>query len=148
MLNKSAFALALAVVLVGCGSHPDAPTAKAETSAPKLVAVGKEKAIAMDEQSIKLAGITVAKASADDLATSTQPTGEISPTDSGTIQVTSRLPGKITEARVSTGDIVKKGQVITAKCLGVDEKGRVKMSRRAWLREQKATEAEAAGITE
>ena len=112
MLNKSAFALALAVVLVGCGSHPDAPTAKAETSAPKLVAVGKEKAIAMDEQSIKLAGITVAKASADDLATSTQPTGEISPTDSGTIQVTSRLPGKITEARVSTGDIVKKGQVI------------------------------------
>ena len=34
---------------------------------------------------------------------------------------------------------------ITAKCLGVDEKGRVKMSRRAWLRDQKAAEAEAAG---
>ena len=36
-----------------------------------------------------------------------------------------------------------KGDVITAKCLGVDEKGRVKMSRRAWLRDQKAAEAEA-----
>ncbi|MFN5737955.1 MAG: S1 RNA-binding domain-containing protein, partial [Akkermansiaceae bacterium] len=42
-------------------------------------------------------------------------------------------------------DVVKKGQVITAKCLGVDEKGRVKMSRRAWLRDEKAKEAEANG---
>ena len=39
-------------------------------------------------------------------------------------------------------DVVKKGEVITAKCLGVDEKGRVKMSRRAWLRDQAAAEAE------
>jgi hypothetical protein len=31
----------------------------------------------------------------------------------------------------------------SAKCLGVDEKGRVKMSRRAWLRDQKAAEHEA-----
>ena len=44
-------------------------------------------------------------------------------------------------------DVVKKGEVITAKCLGVDEKGRVKMSRRAWLRDQKAEEAEAAGVS-
>ena len=36
---------------------------------------------------------------------------------------------------------VKKGEVVTAKCLGVDEKGRVKMSRRAWLRDQKAADA-------
>jgi polyribonucleotide nucleotidyltransferase len=42
-------------------------------------------------------------------------------------------------------DIVKKDDVVTAKCIGVDEKGRVKMSRRAWLREQKATEAQAHG---
>ena len=40
-------------------------------------------------------------------------------------------------------DIVKKGDVITAKCLGDDEKGRVKTSRRARLRDQKAEEAEA-----
>ena len=32
--------------------------------------------------------------------------------------------------------------MITAKCLGVDEKGRVKMSRRAVLREEKAKAAE------
>ena len=36
-----------------------------------------------------------------------------------------------------------KGDAITAKCLGVDEKGRVKMSRRAWLRDQKAAEHDA-----
>ncbi len=47
----------------------------------------------------------------------------------------------------NVGDVVKKGEIITAKCLGVDEKGRVKMSRRAWLRDQKAAEAEAAGVS-
>jgi polyribonucleotide nucleotidyltransferase len=61
------------------------------------------------------------------------------------------LPGKdglvhvseIAEGRTeNVGDVVKKGDVITAKCLGVDEKGRVKMSRRAWLRDQAAAEAE------
>jgi polyribonucleotide nucleotidyltransferase len=41
-------------------------------------------------------------------------------------------------------DVVKKGDLLTAKCLGVDEKGRVKMSRRAWLRDEKAREAEEA----
>jgi polyribonucleotide nucleotidyltransferase len=42
-------------------------------------------------------------------------------------------------------DVVKKGDIITAKCLGVDEKGRVKMSRRAVLRDEKAKAAEAGG---
>jgi len=42
-------------------------------------------------------------------------------------------------------DVVKKGEMITAKCIGVDEKGRVKMSRRAWLREQKAEDAAESG---
>jgi polyribonucleotide nucleotidyltransferase len=64
------------------------------------------------------------------------------------------LPGKdglihvseLQEARTEkVEDVVKKGDIVTAKCLGVDEKGRVKMSRRAWLRDQKAAEAEAAG---
>ena len=62
------------------------------------------------------------------------------------------LPGKdglvhvseIAEGRTeNVGDVVKKGDTITAKCLGVDEKGRVKMSRRAWLRDQAAEAAEA-----
>ena len=47
-----------------------------------------------------------------------------------------------TEAPEVGALLIKKGDVITAKCLGVDEKGRVKMSRRAWLRDQKAAEAE------
>jgi polyribonucleotide nucleotidyltransferase len=64
------------------------------------------------------------------------------------------LPGKdglihvseLQEARTEkVEDVVKKGDLVTAKCLGVDEKGRVKMSRRAWLRDQKAEQAEAAG---
>ena len=37
----------------------------------------------------------------------------------------------------------RKGDVITAKSLGVDDKGRVKMSPRAWLCDQKAEDAEA-----
>ena len=66
------------------------------------------------------------------------------------------LPGKdglvhvseIAEGRTeNVGDVVKKGDTITAKCLGVDEKGRVKMSRRAWLRDQAAEKAEAAGVS-
>ena len=54
------------------------------------------------------------------------------------------LPGKdglvhiseLAEGRVNlVEDICKKGDVITAKCVGIDDKGRVKMSRRAALRE-------------
>lgn len=56
------------------------------------------------------------------------------------------LPGKdglihiseLAERRVDkTEDVVKVGDVVTAKCIGVDEKGRVKMSLKAALREQK-----------
>jgi len=43
---------------------------------------------------------------------------------------------------------VSVGDVVTAKCIGIDDKGRVKMSIRAALRDAKAAEAEAAGITE
>ena len=41
--------------------------------------------------------------------------------------------------------VLKKGDIITAKCMGVDEKGRVKMSRRAVLRDEKAKAAESEG---
>ena len=68
---------------------------------------------------------------------------------------------EIGECRVGTGgselaegrpakteDVVSVGDVVTAKCIGIDDKGRVKMSIRAALRDAKAAEAEAAGITE
>jgi polyribonucleotide nucleotidyltransferase len=69
---------------------------------------------------------------------------EVLPGKDGLIHVSELAEGRTENVE----DIVKKGDVVTAKCVGVDEKGRVKMSRRAWLRDQKAAEAEANGITE
>jgi len=60
------------------------------------------------------------------------------------------LPGKdglihiseLAEGRVEkTEDVVKKGDTVTAKCIGVDDRGRVKMSIRAASREAKQNEA-------
>lgn len=44
-------------------------------------------------------------------------------------------------------DVVKVGDIVTAKCLGIDEKGRVKMSRKAAMKEKDA-EAKADGAAE
>jgi polyribonucleotide nucleotidyltransferase len=63
---------------------------------------------------------------------------EVLPGKDGLVHVSELAEGRTEKVE----DIVKKGDVITAKCLGVDEKGRVKMSRRAWLRDQAAAEAE------
>jgi polyribonucleotide nucleotidyltransferase len=68
---------------------------------------------------------------------------EVLPGKDGLIHVSELAEGRTENVE----DVVKKGDVITAKCLGVDEKGRVKMSRRAWLRDQKAEQAEAAGVS-
>ncbi|MFT7173732.1 MAG: putative RNA-binding protein with RPS1 domain [Paracoccaceae bacterium] len=46
------------------------------------------------------------------------------------------LFSELDEGRVNqVEDICKKGDIISAKCVGIDDKGRVKMSRRAALRE-------------
>ena len=52
---------------------------------------------------------------------------EVLPGKDGLIHVSELAEGRTERVE----DVVKKGDVITAKCLGVDEKGRVKMSRRA-----------------
>lgn len=65
---------------------------------------------------------------------------EVLPGKDGLIHVSELAEGRTDKVE----DVVKKGEIVTAKCLGVDEKGRVKMSRRAWLRDQKAEQAEAA----
>ncbi len=65
---------------------------------------------------------------------------EVLPGKDGLIHVSELAEGRTEKVE----DVVKKGDLVTAKCLGVDEKGRVKMSRRAYLRDQKAAEAEAA----
>ena len=64
---------------------------------------------------------------------------EVLPGKDGLIHVSELAEGRTERVE----DVVKKGDIITAKCLGVDEKGRVKMSRRAVLREEKAKAAEA-----
>ena len=64
---------------------------------------------------------------------------EVLPGKDGLVHVSELAEGRVENVE----DVVKKGDMLTAKCLGVDEKGRVKMSRRAWLREEKANEAQA-----
>jgi polyribonucleotide nucleotidyltransferase len=68
---------------------------------------------------------------------------EVLPGKDGLIHVSEIAEGRTERVE----DVVKKGDVITAKCIGVDEKGRVKMSRRAYLRDQKAAES-ATPVTE
>lgn len=69
---------------------------------------------------------------------------EVLPGKDGLVHISELAEGRVEKVE----DIVKKGEMLTAKCLGVDEKGRVKMSRRAWLRDEKAKEAEANGPVE
>jgi polyribonucleotide nucleotidyltransferase len=65
---------------------------------------------------------------------------EVLPGKDGLVHVSELAEGRTENVE----DIVKKGELITAKCIGVDEKGRVKMSRKAYLRDEKAKQAEAA----
>jgi polyribonucleotide nucleotidyltransferase len=69
---------------------------------------------------------------------------EVLPGKDGLVHISELQEGRTEKVE----DVVKKGEMITAKCVGVDEKGRVKMSRRAYLRDQKAEEAEANGPAE
>ena len=110
-LMPGLWATLLATVLAGCGRNQTAKPAQA-TVQPRLVQIGSESGVAMDPASVKLAGITVFKVGLDRLATSTEPTGEVEPTDAGTIQITSRLPGKLTDVLVGVGDRVHAGEVI------------------------------------
>jgi polyribonucleotide nucleotidyltransferase len=40
-----------------------------------------------------------------------------------------------------TEDVVKTGDIVTAKCIGIDDKGRIKMSRKAAMKEKDAAAA-------
>lgn len=69
---------------------------------------------------------------------------EVLPGKDGLIHISELAEGRTAK----TEDVVSVGDVVTAKCIGIDDKGRVKMSVRAAPRDAKAAEAEAAGITE
>jgi polyribonucleotide nucleotidyltransferase len=62
---------------------------------------------------------------------------EVLPGKDGLVHVSELAEGRVEKVE----DVVKKGDMLTAKCLGVDEKGRVKMSRKAHLRELAQKEA-------
>ena len=62
---------------------------------------------------------------------------QIMPGKDGLIHISELAEGRIEK----TEDVVKKGDTVTAKCIGVDDRGRVKMSIRAASREAKQQEA-------
>ncbi|MFI5386737.1 MAG: efflux RND transporter periplasmic adaptor subunit [Fimbriimonadales bacterium] len=100
------------LLVAGCGTKSADPSGKVSSSGPKLIQIAGLEGVQVDPESLKLAGITIETAGNDRLAATMQPTGEVQPTDSGTIQVTSRLPGKITQALVSVGERVHEGQIL------------------------------------
>lgn len=69
---------------------------------------------------------------------------EVLPGKDGLIHISELAEGRTAK----TEDVVSVGDVVTAKCIGIDDKGRVKMSIRAALRDAEAAEAEAVGIME
>ena len=56
---------------------------------------------------------------------------EVLPGKDGLVHISELEEGRVNQVE----DVCKKGDVITAKCIGIDDKGRVKMSRKAALRE-------------
>ena len=107
-------AAALFLGLGGCHAPQSATTSDRGEPGGRLISVGGNPGIELDEAGRRLAGIAVRKAGVENLSASVQPTGEVAPTDSGTVQVTARLPGRITEARVSVGAHVHKGEIVAA----------------------------------
>jgi RND family efflux transporter MFP subunit len=104
--------LALATLLGGCHNQNSAPSGDHGEAGAHLVTIGGSPGLALDAEGQKLAGVTTETAGMSNLAPSVQPTGEVAPTDTGTVQVTARLPGRITEARVTVGARVHKGEII------------------------------------
>jgi len=104
--------LALAILLGGCHSQSAPPSAEHGEAGAHLITIAGNPGIALDSEGQKLAGVTTETAGLMNLAPSVQPTGEVTPTDTGTVQVTARLPGRIVEARVAVGARVHKGEII------------------------------------
>ncbi len=65
---------------------------------------------------------------------------EVLPGKDGLVHISELAEGRVNQVE----DVCKKGDIISAKCVGIDDKGRVKMSRRAALREGGGGDAPAA----
>lgn len=105
----------LLAVLAGChdihAADPPSSATGDETGA-RLTRVGSGQGLELDPAGASLAGVTTTVAGAQDLLQAIQPAGEVAATDSGTVQVTSRLPGRIAQVFATTGMKVKRGQVL------------------------------------
>jgi polyribonucleotide nucleotidyltransferase len=62
---------------------------------------------------------------------------EVLPGKDGLVHVSELAEGRVNQVE----DVCKKGDIITAKCIGIDDKGRIKMSRKAALRESGGSDA-------
>lgn len=114
-LRASVLVPLIAMHLVGCRDRQAAPSNESSSrgeGGARLVNLGGVTGIELDEESRKLAGVTTVTAGSAVVSATMQPTGEIAPTDSDTVQVTSRLPGRIADARVIVGTRVHKGEII------------------------------------
>jgi membrane fusion protein, heavy metal efflux system len=106
-----------AALIAGLGGCHEAPASTSDDhaeSSGRLVTVGGSRGIELDEAGRRLAGVATKAVDMEDVSPSVRPTGEVAPTDSGTVQVTARLPGRVTEARVAVGARVHRGEIVAA----------------------------------
>jgi cobalt-zinc-cadmium efflux system membrane fusion protein len=104
-------AISIALFLSGCRGTPKlvAPKPEVETH---LISFHGQSGLEIGAESAGVAGVTTAPAEVQDLHATVQPTGQVAATDSDAVQVTSRLPGKVVDALVSVGMLVRQGQLI------------------------------------
>ena len=110
------FACAFLGLQAGCHRSlpmdPARPSGKEGESGTRLITVGGEQGVELGLDSLRLADVATAPVQVKSLGASMEPVGEVAPTDSGTIQITSRLPGRITAVYASVGQRVHKGQIL------------------------------------
>lgn len=107
--------ISAALVVSGChgrDSGQRSEPAGSQASGVKLIQYAGSAGVELEPDGIRLAGVTTFVAGAENLSKGLQPTAEVTATDVGTVQVTSRLAGKIVQTFVSVGSQVHVGQLI------------------------------------
>jgi cobalt-zinc-cadmium efflux system membrane fusion protein len=97
--------------LAGCRDQAQPVAAKPEIET-RLISLDGQAGLEVGAESAGLAGVTTAPAQVRDLHATVQPTGQVAATDSDAVQVTARLPGKVVDALVTVGMLVRQGQLI------------------------------------
>lgn len=122
-IARAALACACAGLLAGCRSagpgDPPKATGRRGESGARLITVSGQQGIELGMESVQLADVATAPVQIRKLGSAVEPVGQVSATDSGVIQITSRLPGRIVGVFASVGQRVHRGQVL-AKVDSVD----------------------------